>query len=135
MLHEGLLILSEGLVACRRYLGTADYEALLKSHHKSQQVIEQEGVPNFFVRALASLEAFVEEKHRDKEWFKKLSKPKALAVNTLRAKVRKTAERWMEQIEDCRQHPEKYESQNEASDDFEVGLAERATSRHALRMH
>lgn len=94
-----------------------DYETLLKSYHKAQQVVEQEGVPNFFVRALVALEAFVEEKHKDKESFKKLSRPKALALNTLRAKVRKTTEPWAASIADCIENPEKFETQSEESDE------------------
>lgn len=98
----------------------SDYETLLKSYHKAQQVVEQEGVPNFFVRALVALEAFVEEKHKDKESFKKLSRPKALALNTLRAKVRKTTEPWAASIADCIENPEKFETQSEESDEVDV---------------
>ncbi|KAL8452310.1 hypothetical protein Emag_002429 [Eimeria magna] len=94
-----------------------DYEALLKSYHKALQVVEQEGVPNFFIRGLVELEAFVEEKLKDKEGFKKLSRPKALALNTLRAKVRKTTEPWAASIADCKENPEKFETQSEESDD------------------
>ncbi|KAL8273287.1 hypothetical protein Esti_002788 [Eimeria stiedai] len=94
-----------------------DYEALLKSYHKALQVVEQEGVPNFFIRGLVELEAFVEEKLKDKEGFKKLSRPKALALNTLRAKVRKTTEPWAASIADCKENPAKFETQSEESDD------------------
>ena len=94
----------------------------MKSYHKANQVIEQEGVPNFFVRALVTLESFVEEKHKDKETFKKLSRPKALALNTLRAKVRKTTEPWATSIAECKENPDKYETQSEDSDDLNVSL-------------
>ncbi|CDJ68623.1 eukaryotic translation initiation factor 3 subunit 8, putative [Eimeria necatrix] len=94
-----------------------DYETLLKSYNKAHQVIEQEGVPNFFIRALVELESFVEEKLKDKENFKKLSRPKALALNTLRAKVRKTTEPWASSIADCKENPEKFETQSEESDE------------------
>lgn len=94
-----------------------DYESLLKSYNKAHQVIEQEGVPNFFIRALVELESFIEERLKDKESFKKLSKPKALALNTLRAKVRKTTEPWASSISDCKENPEKFETESEESDD------------------
>ncbi|OEH75606.1 eukaryotic translation initiation factor 3 subunit C [Cyclospora cayetanensis] len=94
-----------------------DYDTLLKSYHKAHQVIEQEGVPNFFVRALVALETFVEEKHKDKESFKKLSRPKALALNTLRAKVRKTTEPWATNISECKENPDKFETESEDSDE------------------
>lgn len=94
-----------------------DYETLLKSYQKAHQVVEQEGVPNFFVRALVELETFVEEKHKDKENFKKLSRPKALALNTLRAKVRKTTEPWATNIAECKENPDKFETQSEDSDE------------------
>ncbi|CDJ46265.1 eukaryotic translation initiation factor 3 subunit 8, putative [Eimeria brunetti] len=94
-----------------------DYDSLLKSYSKAQQVIEQEGVPAFFVRSLVSLEKFIEEKTEKKENIKKLSKGKALALNTLRAKVRKTTESWAKEIRDCRENPEKYETESEESDD------------------
>ncbi|KAL8431566.1 hypothetical protein Efla_000612 [Eimeria flavescens] len=96
-----------------------DYEALLKSYHKALQVVEQEGVPNFFVRALVELEGFVEEKLKDKENFKKLSRPKALALNTLRAKLRKTTEPWAACIASCKEHPESFETQSEESAEAE----------------
>ncbi|CDJ27815.1 Eukaryotic translation initiation factor 3 subunit C, related [Eimeria mitis] len=94
-----------------------DYETLLKSYAKAHQVIEQEGVPNFFIRSLVELEAFIEEKLKDKESFKKLSRPKALALNTLRAKVRKTTEPWTASIAECKENPEKFETQSEESDE------------------
>lgn len=100
----------------------ADYETLLKSYQKAHQVVEQEGVPNFFVRALVELETFVEEKHKDKENFKKLSRAKALALNTLRAKVRKTTEPWAASIADCKENPDKFETQSEDSDEADVSL-------------
>lgn len=99
---------------------SADYETLLKSYSKAHQVIEQEGVPNFFIRALVELETFIEERMKDKESFKKLSRPKALALNTLRAKIRKTTEPWANSITDCKENPEKFETQSEESDEADV---------------
>lgn len=99
---------------------STDYETLLKSYSKAHQVIEQEGVPNFFIRGLVELEGFIEEKLKDKESFKKLSRPKALALNTLRAKVRKTTEPWAASISECKENPEKFETQSEESDEADV---------------
>lgn len=62
----------------------------------------------------------MEEKHKDKESFKKLSRPKALALNTLRAKVRKTTEPWAASMADCIENPEKFETQSEESDEVDV---------------
>ncbi|KEP62586.1 UNVERIFIED_CONTAM: eukaryotic initiation factor-3, subunit 8, putative [Hammondia hammondi] len=94
-----------------------DYEALVRCLQKSQQIVEQEGLPSFFVRIIVELEQFLEERHRDKEAFKKLSKAKATAFNTLRAKVRKTNEQWQEKVDACKADPSQFASSDSDDDD------------------
>ncbi|CBZ49664.1 eukaryotic translation initiation factor 3 subunit C, related [Neospora caninum Liverpool] len=94
-----------------------DYEGLVRCLQKSQQIVEHEGLPSFFVRIIVELEQFLEEKHRDKEAFKKLSKAKATAFNTLRAKVRKTNEQWQEKVDACKADPSQFASSESDDDD------------------
>ncbi|CDI86997.1 eukaryotic translation initiation factor 3 subunit 8, putative [Eimeria praecox] len=98
-----------------------DYESLLKSYNKAHQVIEQEGVPNFFIRALVELESFIEERLKDKESFKKLSKPKALALNTLRAKSDSDFSE-----DESSEESEASEASSSGSEDEEKGRKEKA---------
>ncbi|KAF7455846.1 putative eukaryotic initiation factor-3, subunit 8 [Cryptosporidium felis] len=93
-----------------------EYDRLLKCMQKSQSVVKDYGVPKFFVSVLVELETFLDEKFRDKDAIKKLSKAKATSFNTLRAKFRKSVEEYRQQMEDCKSNPQAYQDAD-ASDD------------------
>lgn len=86
-----------------------EYDRLLKCVQKSQNVVNDYGIPKFFISALTELETFLDEKFRDKEAIKKLSKAKATSFNTLRAKFRKTVEEYRHQMDDCKSNPQAYQ--------------------------
>ncbi|KAH8581521.1 eukaryotic translation initiation factor 3 subunit 8 [Cryptosporidium sp. chipmunk genotype I] len=93
-----------------------EYDKLLKCMQKSHNAIKDYGIPKFFISILVELEAFLDEKFRDKEAIKKLSKAKATSFNTLRAKFRKSVEEYREQMDDCKNNPLSYQD-DEISDD------------------
>lgn len=94
-----------------------EYDRLLKCVQKSHNVVKDYGIPKFFISALVELETFLDEKFRDKEAIKKLSKAKATSFNTLRAKFRKTVEEYRHQIDDCKSNPLAYQDDDLSDDD------------------
>lgn len=80
-------------------------ETLMRGIHKARMTVEKEGVPPFFVRALADLETYVNDKFADKESLKKLTKAKSTSFNILRSKVRKNLEEYRGLIEAYRLNP------------------------------
>ncbi|PPS96371.1 Eukaryotic translation initiation factor 3 subunit C [Cryptosporidium hominis] len=94
-----------------------EYDKLLKCMQKSQNAVKNYGIPKFFISVLVELEAFLDEKFRDKEAIKKLSKAKATSFNTLRAKFRKSVEEYRDQMDDCRNNPLAYQDDNLSDDD------------------
>ncbi|EEA06126.1 eukaryotic translation initiation factor 3 subunit 8 family protein [Cryptosporidium muris RN66] len=85
-----------------------DYEKLLRCIQKSRFLIDQYGIPRFLILVLVELELFLDEKFKDKEGIKKLSKAKATSFNTLRAKFRKTTEEYKAQMDECKANPDNF---------------------------
>ncbi|CEM01904.1 unnamed protein product [Vitrella brassicaformis CCMP3155] len=96
-----------------------DYEDLLKSLVKARQIVDEQGKPKFFVKAIYELEEFISTTYADRVAFKKLSKSKAIAFNTLRSKVRKGNEEFREDIDHCRMDPDVYDEDEEGGDEDE----------------
>lgn len=94
-----------------------EYDKLLKCIQKSHNVIKDYGIPKFFISILVELESFLDEKFRDKEAIKKLSKARATSFNTLRAKFRKSVEDYRHQMDDCKANPLAYQDDDLSDDD------------------
>ncbi|OII72204.1 uncharacterized protein cubi_01537 [Cryptosporidium ubiquitum] len=94
-----------------------EYDKLLKCIQKSHNVIKDYGIPKFFISILVELETFLDEKFRDKEAIKKLSKAKATSFNTLRAKFRKSVEDYRHQMDDCKINPLAYQDDDLSDSD------------------
>ncbi|KAF8821578.1 putative eukaryotic initiation factor-3, subunit 8 [Cardiosporidium cionae] len=101
-----------------------DYENLLKYIGKVTLLIEQEGPPSFFIRTVVEVEEYVEKQLKDKEGFKKLSKGRASALNTLRAKLRKSTELWQVYLDQCRKNPNDFLSAESEESDASVASSE-----------
>ncbi|KAJ1607899.1 hypothetical protein OJ253_2141 [Cryptosporidium canis] len=98
-----------------------EYDRLLKCIQKSHNAVKDYGIPKFFISALVELEAFLDEKFKDKEAIKKLSKAKATSFNTLRAKFRKTVEEYRHQMDDCKSNPLAYQDDGLSDDESGSG--------------
>mmetsp|Transcript_2305 Transcript_2305/g.6824 ORF Transcript_2305/g.6824 Transcript_2305/m.6824 type:complete len:957 (+) Transcript_2305:91-2961(+) len=100
----------------------ADYEALLKMYDKLKNVVEQDGgPPPSFVKALLSLDTYVEKSHQEQVENKankgtKLPENKARAFNTLRAKVRKGNKSFQDLLENAKANPDQIESEPDDED-------------------
>lgn len=96
-----------------------DYEAILKMLEKLRMVVEQDGgPPNGFIKAIYTVETYVEKTHvelTEKKQSKgeKLSENKQRAFNTLRAKVRKGNRQFEADLNRLKEHPEEFESEEE----------------------
>merc|ERR1712232_1437894 len=93
------------------------YEAVIKMLEKLKSVMDQEGgAPGFFIKAVVNLEKYVEttfkKQKEKKEKGEKLNQNKALAFNTLRAKVKKGMARelapYADDMQRMKDHPEEF---------------------------
>eukprot|EP00794_Sanderia_malayensis_P014237 gene14237-15722_t len=98
-----------------------EWENLCKAKVKAKAVIEKDGIPNFFIKALGDLEDFVQQQWEDKESRQKLSKVNARALASLRQKLRKYNRDFEESINDYKQNPDKYKEEEEAEERDESG--------------
>uniref|UniRef100_A0A0G4GX82 Eukaryotic translation initiation factor 3 subunit C n=1 Tax=Chromera velia CCMP2878 TaxID=1169474 RepID=A0A0G4GX82_9ALVE len=95
----------------------SEYDSLLKAVTKAKNVVEREGYPKFLIKFLVDFEAFIDERHKDREAFKKLSAAKAKAFNTLRSKVRKSNDPFQEDMSKCKENPEDFAEADDASEE------------------
>uniref|UniRef100_A0A3Q2FIM5 Eukaryotic translation initiation factor 3 subunit C n=1 Tax=Cyprinodon variegatus TaxID=28743 RepID=A0A3Q2FIM5_CYPVA len=66
-----------------------EFEQLCRAFLKSKNIVDKEGVPQFYIRLLADLEDYLNQLWEDKEGKKKMNKNNAKALSTLRQKIRK----------------------------------------------
>jgi len=101
----------------------SDYETILKMLDKLKVVVEQDGgPPSAFTKAIHNLELYTDRLHAEHLENKatkgqKLPQNKQLAFNTLRAKVRKGNKNYQEQIDNLKEHPEDFESDDDDDDE------------------
>lgn len=67
----------------------SDFESLIRSFEKAKKVINEEGIPKFYIKTIAELETYVNDVWEDKTARKQMSKISAKSLTTLRQKVRK----------------------------------------------
>jgi translation initiation factor 3 subunit C len=100
----------------------SDYEAIIKMLDKLKTIVEQDGgPPSQFVKAICSLEEYVDKTHADLQEKKqnkgeKLTESKQKAFNTLRAKVRKGNRAFQDHIERFKENPQEFESEAESEE-------------------
>jgi translation initiation factor 3 subunit C len=98
----------------------SDYEAIVKMLDKLKVIVEQDGgPPGQFVKAICSLEDYVDKTHADLQEKRqnkgeKLTESKQKAFNTLRAKVRKGNRAFQDHIEKFKENPQDFESEAES---------------------
>ncbi|KAK6183766.1 hypothetical protein SNE40_006370 [Patella caerulea] len=84
-----------------------DFEALIKAADKAKKVIQEEGVPRFFIRCLFDLEEYANECWEDKEWRKSISKNNSKSFTSLRQKLKKyIREKYEKEVNDYKENPD-----------------------------
>lgn len=98
-----------------------DYDNIVKSLVKLKNIMEQEGgPPNEFIKAITTLETWVERLHTEKkDKGEKLSEARSKAFNTLRARVRKGNREYEDFITRCKENPEEFQSEPEEEQEEE----------------
>jgi len=95
-----------------------EYQNLTKEYEKAKVVVSKEGIPNFFIKLLCDLEDYIQTQWEDTDGRKKLSKPNAKALASLRQKLKKYNRDFEEKINEYREDPAKFE---EAEEEIEAG--------------
>lgn len=98
-----------------------EYQNLTKEYEKAKVVVIKEGIPNFFIKVLADLEDYIQTQWEDTDGRKKLSKPNAKALASLRQKLKKYNRDFEEKINEYRQDPAKFEEAEEEEVEAEAG--------------
>lgn len=96
-----------------------EYENLIKEYEKAKQVVEKEGIPNFYVKCLCDLEDYIQTQWEDTDGRKKLSKLNAKALASLRQKLKKYNRDFEEKINEYREDPSKFEEAEEEVEEVE----------------
>merc|ERR1712168_1644517 len=96
-----------------------EYQNLTKEYEKAKVVVSKEGIPNFFIKILCDLEEYIQTQWEDTDGRKKLSKPNAKALASLRQKLKKYNRDFEEKINDYRSDPSKFEEVEEQVEEEE----------------
>ncbi|KAK1933281.1 putative eukaryotic translation initiation factor 3 subunit 8 [Babesia divergens] len=99
-----------------------DFSELLKDYDNLSKLIDKQysgsRIPKLIVEIIVELQNFVDDKQKDKDSFKKLSKARSIAFNTLRSRLRKFNEQHCDVLEEYKQDPDNYvDILKESSDD------------------
>ncbi|KRY93188.1 Eukaryotic translation initiation factor 3 subunit C [Trichinella pseudospiralis] len=93
------------------------FEDLCKAFQKARALIDREGggTPRFFLRCLAELEQFVNEKWEDREGRRQMSKNNARGLTTLRQKLRKYMREFDLELADYKEAPDMSDRSSDAT--------------------
>ncbi|CAG2242721.1 EIF3C [Mytilus edulis] len=101
-----------------------DFEDLAKAYVKTKKVIEQTGIPRFYIKCLVELEDFISDMWEDRDGRKAMSKTNSKGLTTLRQKLRKYMRDFEDDIKGYRENPdaeeEELQAESEDEEDVEV---------------
>ncbi|VDI13317.1 translation initiation factor 3 subunit C [Mytilus galloprovincialis] len=102
----------------------SDFEDLAKAYVKTKKVIEQTGIPRFYIKCLVELEDFISDMWEDRDGRKAMSKTNSKGLTTLRQKLRKYMRDFEDDIKGYRENPdaeeEELQAESEDEEDVEV---------------
>jgi len=90
-----------------------EYENLTRDYDKSKAVIAKEGIPNFYIKILGDLEDYIQQQWEDTDSRKKLSKPNARSLSSLRQKLKKYNKGFEAKIQEYKTDPSKFDEVEE----------------------
>ncbi|TPX69786.1 hypothetical protein SpCBS45565_g02134 [Spizellomyces sp. 'palustris'] len=82
-----------------------EFEKLNKAYSKANAIIQREGVPRFYIRAIVQLEDFLKETLTNKDAIKKMNASSSRALNAMKQKLRKHNKQHEAEIEKWRANP------------------------------
>ena len=88
-----------------------DFEDLAKAYVKTKKVIEQTGIPRFYIKCLVELEDFISDMWEDRDGRKQMSKANSKGLTTLRQKLRKYNRDFEDNIKSYRENPDAEEEE------------------------
>ncbi|KAK2196419.1 bifunctional Proteasome component (PCI) domain/Eukaryotic translation initiation factor 3 subunit C/Eukaryotic translation initiation factor 3 subunit C [Babesia duncani] len=90
-----------------------DFSELLKDYDSLSKLIDKQysatRLPKLIVQAVVELGKYLEMQQKDKESYKKFSKAKSIAFNTMRARLRKFNENHSEILQEYNEDPDNFE--------------------------
>ncbi|XP_014870613.1 eukaryotic translation initiation factor 3 subunit C-like, partial [Poecilia latipinna] len=98
-----------------------EFEQLCRAFLKSKNIVDKEGVPQFYIRLLADLEDYLNQLWEDKEGKKKMNKNNAKALSTLRQKIRKYNRDFETEIAAYKENPQESADEEEEKEQEDSG--------------
>ncbi|MEQ2197724.1 Eukaryotic translation initiation factor 3 subunit C [Xenoophorus captivus] len=98
-----------------------EFEQLCRAFLKSKNIVDKEGVPQFYIRLLADLEDYLNQLWEDKEGKKKMNKNNAKALSTLRQKIRKYNRDFETEIASYKENPQESADEEEEKEQEDSG--------------
>lgn len=90
-----------------------DFSELLKDYDNLSKLVDKQysvsRIPKLIVEIIVDLQQFIEEKQKDKDALKKMSKARSISFNTLRSRLRKFNEQHADVLEEYAKDPAGYE--------------------------
>jgi len=93
-----------------------EFEKLNKLLQKANQIIQKEGIPRFYIKALVVLEDFVKTTHENKSKVT-MNATNAKSFNAMRQKLKKHNKNYEKEIEEYRKNPDTTDAVNADDDD------------------
>ena len=102
----------EGIGRIKNSMKTNDWSLIYDEFIKVNALLEKakvkNGVPKFYTKMLGDLNEFVNLSLKDKEAIKKMKKPTAHALNSMKLAIRKQCDKYKTEVEHYKEHPELY---------------------------
>ncbi|EDO08398.1 Eukaryotic translation initiation factor 3 subunit 8 N-terminus family protein [Babesia bovis T2Bo] len=90
----------------------SDYSEVLKDYDNLARLVEKQysrgRIPKLIVQIIVELQEFIDEKQKDKDSLKKMSKARSISFNTLKSRLRKFNEQYAAVVDEYNKDPSSY---------------------------